>query len=77
MYLYIFTKVLSLNTGAGKCCSSSGKKKQQEQYEAKKQKGLTMFELKPGDTVLSTNMKNIGRKGGKIEPGWTVLIGMG
>ena len=46
-------------------------KKQEEHFKAKKEKGLKVFDLKPGDTVLRRNMKNIGRKGGKIEPQWT------
>ena len=44
--------------------------KQKKQYEKRKVKGVKTFEIKVGDTVYKRQMKNVSRKGGKMEPGW-------
>ncbi|CAB4012121.1 Hypothetical predicted protein [Paramuricea clavata] len=44
--------------------------KQKIQYEKRKAKGVKTFEIKVGDTVYKRQMKNVSRKGGKMEPGW-------
>ncbi|CAB3999210.1 Gypsy retrotransposon integrase 1 [Paramuricea clavata] len=45
--------------------------KQKKQYQKRKAKGLKTFVIKVGDIVYKRQMKNISRKGGKMEPGWT------
>ena len=40
------------------------------QYQKRKAKGIKSFEFKVGDTVYKRQMKNITRKGGKMEPCW-------
>ncbi|XP_028404805.1 probable protein phosphatase DDB_G0282105 [Dendronephthya gigantea] len=44
--------------------------KQKMQYQKRKTKGVKSFDLKVGDTVYKRQMKNISRKGGKMEPCW-------
>lgn len=44
--------------------------KQKKQCEKRKTKGVKTFEIKVGDTVYKRQMKNVSRKGGKMEPGW-------
>ena len=46
------------------CSRKTGKKK----YEKRKAKGVKTFEIKVGDTVYKQQMKNVSRKGGKMEP---------
>ena len=41
---------------------------QSKQYMNRQTKGVTSFHFKIGDIVLKRNMRNIGRKGGKLEP---------
>ena len=44
--------------------------KQQDQYFKRKNKGFKSFNLKPKDVVYKRNLKNIQRKGGKMDPLW-------
>jgi hypothetical protein len=36
----------------------------------KKESRVKMFVIKVGDTVFKKQMKNLSRKGGKMEPTW-------
>ena len=45
-------------------------KKQKERFESLRKSKSKVFFLKTGDTVLRKNNKNIGRKGGKLDPLW-------
>lgn len=44
--------------------------RQQEQYYKRRIKGFKSFDLKPNDVVYKRNLKNIQRKGGKMDPLW-------
>lgn len=44
--------------------------KQKEQYARRKGKGVKTFKINVGDTVYKKQMKNLARKGGKMEPCW-------
>jgi hypothetical protein len=44
--------------------------KQKKQYKKRKAKGIKSFTIKVGDAVYKRQMKNVSRKGGKMEPGW-------
>ena len=44
--------------------------RQQEQYYKRRNKGFKSFDLKPNDVVYKRNLKNIQRKGGKMDPLW-------
>ena len=44
--------------------------KQKKQYEKRKAKGVDTFKITVGDTVYKRQMKNVSRKGQKMEPGW-------
>ena len=46
------------------------KKNRKKRYEKRKAKGVKMFQIKVGDTVYKRQMKNVSRKGGKMESGW-------
>ncbi|XP_062502872.1 uncharacterized protein LOC134179881 [Corticium candelabrum] len=45
--------------------------KQQEQFAKQKSKGVKVFQFSIGDLVLQKVMKNVGRKGGKLDALWT------
>jgi hypothetical protein len=45
--------------------------KQKKEYAKRKDKGVKVFQHKVGDLVLRKSMRNIGRKGGKLEALWT------
>jgi hypothetical protein len=46
-------------------------KKQQKEFGERKGKGVKVFEHRVGDLVLRKVMKNVSRKGGKMEALWT------
>ena len=46
-------------------------KKQQEQYYKRMSKGVKSFNLSQGDVVYKRSMKNLTRKGGKMDPKWS------
>ena len=46
-------------------------KKQQEQYYKRMSKGVKSFNLIQGDVVYKRSMKNLTRKGGKMDPKWS------
>ncbi|XP_013421003.1 uncharacterized protein LOC106181222 [Lingula anatina] len=46
------------------------KTRQREMYAKRKAKVVKTFQLKVGDAVLKRQMKNVGRKGGKLESFW-------
>ncbi|XP_062498920.1 uncharacterized protein LOC134176258 [Corticium candelabrum] len=45
--------------------------KQQKQFAKRKLKGVKVFQFSIGDLVLRKVMKNVGRKGGKLDALWT------
>ena len=45
--------------------------KQKKDFAKKKAKGVKVFEHSVGDLVLRKVMKNISRKGGKLDALWT------
>ena len=45
-------------------------RKQKEYHARRKEKGIKVYDLKVGDEVLRRNMKNLSRKGGKMENRW-------
>lgn len=62
LYLYFDIQVLKNVEEA--------QKKQKEDYSRRKAKGVKVFNLKVGDIVLRRNMRNLSRRGGKMEPRW-------
>ncbi|CAB4025130.1 myosin-1 isoform X3 [Paramuricea clavata] len=59
------------------CCTyfqenvDKAQKKQQKEFGERKSKGVKVFEHHVGDLVLRKVMKNVSRKGGKMEALWT------
>ena len=49
---------------------TTAQQRQSKQYMNRQTKGVTSFHFKIGDIVLKRNMRNIGRKGGKLETQW-------
>lgn len=45
--------------------------KQEKTYKKRMGNGVKVFDLKEGDTVYRRIMKNISRKGGKMEHKWS------
>ena len=44
--------------------------KQKKEYARRKGKGVKVYDLKVGQPVLRRNMRNVGRKGGKMDVKW-------
>ncbi|KAI0218016.1 hypothetical protein LSAT2_030252, partial [Lamellibrachia satsuma] len=44
--------------------------RQTKEYARRQTKGVKVFDFKVDDMVLRRNMKNVGRKGGKLESQW-------
>ena len=65
------TLVTNLHYNQVKANVSRAQEKQKKEFDRKVGKGVRTFELKPGDDVLKRNMRNTGRKGGKLEPLWS------
>lgn len=45
--------------------------RQKKDFASRKNKGVKVFKLSVGDLVLRKVMKNISRKGGKLDALWT------
>ncbi|CAB4014258.1 Hypothetical predicted protein [Paramuricea clavata] len=44
--------------------------KPKKQFQKRIAKGVKTFNIKVGDTIFKKQMKNVSRKGGKMEPVW-------
>ena len=49
---------------------TTAQQRQSKQYMNRKTKGMKTFHFEIGDIVLKRKMRNVGRKGGKLEPQW-------
>lgn len=49
----------------------AAQKHQKAEFAKRKKKGVKVFDLKVGDTVLRRNMRPLSRKGGQMETKWS------
>lgn len=50
---------------------AAAQEKQVAEYKKRHSKGVKMYKITMGMSVLKRNMQNESRKGGKMEPKWT------